>query len=118
MPGLLGKGAVGTCTVTLTGNAPTGGAVVTLSSNNGSLTVPASVTVAPGTVVTFVNQDSQSGAPHNVTWETMPAGAHVMGSPITMSAGQSFSVTLTTPGTYTYHCTFHSWMTGTIIVKG
>jgi Domain of unknown function (DUF4082)/Bacterial Ig domain len=44
-----------TCTVTLTGRAPTGGAVVTLSSNNtAAATVPASVTVAAGaTTATF-----------------------------------------------------------------
>jgi hypothetical protein len=35
-------------TVTLTGAAPTGGAVVTLASNNPAATVPASVTVAAG----------------------------------------------------------------------
>jgi trimeric autotransporter adhesin len=34
------------CTVTLSGPAPTGGAAVALTSNNASLTVPASVTVA------------------------------------------------------------------------
>ena len=50
LPGLLGKGGVASCTVTLTGNAPAGAATtVTLSSNNGSLTVPASVNVAAGT---------------------------------------------------------------------
>ena len=37
-----------TCTVTLTGAAPSGGAVVKLSSNNGSVSVPSSVTVPSG----------------------------------------------------------------------
>ena len=36
------------CTVTLTGAAPSGGAVVKLSSNNGSVSVPSSVTVPSG----------------------------------------------------------------------
>ncbi len=53
-PGSLNPGAVGTCTVTLTQTAPTGGSTVTLASNNASLTVPASVTVASGaTTATF-----------------------------------------------------------------
>jgi plastocyanin len=79
---------------------------------------PASLTVAPGTTVTFVDQDSQSGAPHNVTWQTKPSGASVSNSPEVMSAGQSFTVTLTVPGTYTYDCSIHpSWMKGTIVVK-
>ena len=47
-------GASSTGTVTLTSAAPTGGAVVSLSSNNGAATVPASVTVAAGaTSATF-----------------------------------------------------------------
>lgn len=31
-------------------------------------------------------------------------------------AGGTAQVTLTVPGTYTYHCTYHAWMQGTIIV--
>ena len=53
-PTSLGQSAVSTCTVTLTQTAPTGGASVTLASNNALLTVPASVTVAAGaTTATF-----------------------------------------------------------------
>jgi plastocyanin len=80
---------------------------------------PSTLTVASGTTITFVDQDSQSGAPHNVTWQTVPSGASVPNSPQIMTAGQTFSVTLTTPGTYTYICTFHSgWMHATITVTG
>jgi plastocyanin len=78
---------------------------------------PASVTVAPGTTITWIDQDSQSGAPHDVVWTSTPTGASPANSPEVMTAGQSFSVTLTVPGTYTYHCIFHSWMTATIIVS-
>ena len=53
-PTSLGQSAVSTCTVTLTQTAPAGGSSVTLASNNVSLTVPASVTVASGaTTATF-----------------------------------------------------------------
>ena len=31
--------------------------------------------------------------------------------------GASAQVTFTTPGTFTYHCIYHAWMQGTIIVK-
>lgn len=81
---------------------------------------PASVTVVVGVnnTINFVDQDSQSGAPHNVHWLTQPAGAGAKDSPVTMSAGQSFTVTLTAPGTYTYDCSIHpGWMKGTITVK-
>lgn len=30
----------------------------------------------------------------------------------------SWSYTFTEPGTYDYHCVFHHWMTGTIVVRG
>ncbi|HVX57257.1 MAG TPA: hypothetical protein VHA37_05990, partial [Candidatus Saccharimonadales bacterium] len=54
VPTSLGQSATGTCTVTLTHVARTGGASVTLGSNNALLTVPASVTVASGaTTATF-----------------------------------------------------------------
>ncbi len=53
-PTNLGQSAVSTCTVTLTQTAPAGGSSVTLASNNASLTVPASITVAAGaTTATF-----------------------------------------------------------------
>ena len=45
-PTSLGQNASSTCTVTLTQAAPTGGAAVTLTNTNATLTVPASVTVA------------------------------------------------------------------------
>jgi plastocyanin len=82
---------------------------------------PSSVTVVVGVnnTINFVDQDSQSGAPHNVHWLTQPSGASAQDSPLTMTAGQTFTVTLTVPGTYTYDCSIHpSWMKGTITVKG
>ena len=49
-PASLNSGASGACTVTLSKVAPTGGAVVALSTNNWNLTVAASVTVAAGSL--------------------------------------------------------------------
>jgi|SRR6267143_275893 len=34
-----------------------------------------------------------------------------------LNEGDTFSVTLTVPGTYQYHCIFHSWMIGTIALN-
>jgi plastocyanin len=73
---------------------------------------PPNITVAPGTTVTWVNNDS---APHTVT-ATDPAGAFDSG---TLQPGQSYSFTFTQPGTtYAYYCAIHPSMTGTVTVAG
>ena len=73
---------------------------------------PPNITVAPGTTVTWVNNDS---APHTVT-ATDPAGAFDSG---TLQPGQSFSFTFIQPGTtYAYYCAIHPSMTGTVTVTG
>ena len=48
VPSTVVGGSSSTCTVTLSGPAPNGGAVVTLSSNNQVVTIPATVTVPAG----------------------------------------------------------------------
>ena len=35
-----------------------------------------------------------------------------------IKAGASWSYTFTTPGTYTYYCAPHTWMTATVVVNG
>jgi plastocyanin len=94
-----------------------------------------SVTVAAGTTVTWTNLDTNN--PHTVTFPVagqdvpqMPpfsppsGGTTYDGSTLVNSGplfpGQSFSLTLTKPGTYTYNCLFHDDtenMKGTIVVK-
>lgn len=69
---------------------------------------PGTVTVAVGDTVTWTNSDS---APHTATAES---GAFDSGN---LDAGQSFSFTFTTPGTYVYRCDYHSEMQGTIVVE-
>ena len=68
---------------------------------------PANMTVAPGTTVTWVNNGQ---APHTSTADdgTWDSG--------TLQPGKSFSFTFNQAGTYTYHCTIHPNMTGTITV--
>jgi amicyanin len=71
---------------------------------------PPEVTVAPGTVVTWLNRDD---VPHTATSTTRPK---VFDSG-TLDSEQAFSHTFTDPGTYEYFCAVHPKMTGRIIVK-
>jgi plastocyanin len=71
---------------------------------------PSAITVKAGSSVTWINQD---GTDHTVVSDT--------GSPVAFASqnlpnGGSFSVTFSKPGTYTYHCSIHPSMTGTITV--
>ena len=68
---------------------------------------PASVTVKVGTTVKWINQDS---AAHTVTADD---GSWNSGS---LAKGQSFSQVFTQAGTYTYQCTVHPSMKGTVVV--
>ena len=81
---------------------------------------PSSVSVASGTTVIFVNDDTSSI--HNVYFLKMPPTATIATNPSANSntwANNMYSVTLTVPGTYTYECQYHSgWMQGTITVTG
>jgi plastocyanin len=71
---------------------------------------PASLTVAVGTKVTWVNHDD---VPHTVT---SPSKPRILDSP-TLDTDDKFSFEFKTPGTYDYFCTVHPKMTGQIIVK-
>jgi plastocyanin len=68
---------------------------------------PTSLTVNVGDTVTWTNTGS---LPHTVTSNTN------VWTSATVNPGASFSFTFTTPGTYAYRCSFHTSMTGTIIV--
>lgn len=86
-------------------SAPGGGPAVAIKD---FAYVPASLTIAAGTTVTWTNQDV---AAHSVT--------AVDGSfdSKTIAQGSTFSWTFASPGTYSYTCTFHSDMKGTIVVR-
>lgn len=68
---------------------------------------PATITVTAGTTVTWTNKDAIA---HTVTSD---ASLFDSGS---MAANGVYSYTFATAGTYPYHCTFHTMMTGTVIV--
>jgi plastocyanin len=70
---------------------------------------PASLTVAPGTTVTWTNDTEMS---HTITGDDL---AFDDSGPI--GSGQSFSQTFAKPGTYRYHCGPHPWMEGTLVVQ-
>ncbi len=76
---------------------------------------PDSVTVAPGTTVTWTNADSVS---HTVT-SGNPSDNQtgtIFDSSLIKPAS-TYSFTFKNPGTYNYFCQVHPWMTGDVIVS-
>jgi len=70
---------------------------------------PASVTVAPGTTVRWVNRDDilhTVVSDDKTTFKSKP-----------LDTDQEFSYTFTKPGTYSYFCSIHPKMTGKIVVQ-
>jgi plastocyanin len=68
--------------------------------------LPARVTIRKGGSVTFKWKDGS--IPHNVRGSGLPSSA-------TKTSG-SFTVRFTRRGTFSYHCTIHPWMKGSIKV--
>jgi plastocyanin len=69
---------------------------------------PTTTFVNVGGTVTWTNG---SDAAHTVTSDS----GSELGSP-TLNAGKSFSHTFAATGTFTYHCTIHTYMTGKVVV--
>jgi Plastocyanin len=69
---------------------------------------PNPMTVATGTTVTWVNNDTTT---HNPTADS---GAFATGN---IAPGGSASATLRNAGTFVYHCTIHPGMVGTLVVQ-
>lgn len=69
---------------------------------------PQTVTVSPGTKVTWTNKDSTA---HTVTSDSplFDSGQ--------INPGGTYSFTFNQTGNFGYHCNIHTSMTGTIIVK-
>ncbi|HVZ12231.1 MAG TPA: cupredoxin family copper-binding protein [Patescibacteria group bacterium] len=85
--------------------APTSGNAVTIKNFAFG---PETLTVKVGDKVTWTNQDStgHSATADDNSWDTG-----------VLPQGQSGSITFSKAGTYTYHCSVHPSMKGTIIVK-
>lgn len=68
---------------------------------------PASVTVKVGDTVTWTNNDSTT---HTITGD----GGLNSGD---VAPGSTYSKTFDKAGTYSYHCSIHKTMTGTVVVQ-
>jgi plastocyanin len=69
---------------------------------------PSSITIAPGTTVTWVNEDD---IPHTIVESNRAFKSKVL------DTDDSFSYTFSTPGEVDYFCSLHPHMTGKIIIK-
>ena len=65
------------------------------------------ITVAAGTEISWTNHDDD---PHTVTADDKSFDSKGLGN------GDTWSHTFTKPGKYTYHCSAHPFMKGTVIV--
>jgi plastocyanin len=68
---------------------------------------PATITIAPGTMVTWTNRDD---IPHTVVSDDKAFKSKAL------DTDEKFSFTFTKPGTYGYFCSLHPKMTGEIHV--
>jgi LPXTG-motif cell wall-anchored protein len=68
---------------------------------------PSSLTVASGDTVTWTNNGS---LPHDVSGSGLSSG--------TLSPGQDYSHTFNSPGSFSYVCSIHPFMKGSVTVKG
>jgi YVTN family beta-propeller protein len=85
-------------------SASQGGSVVAIASFAFG---PKALTIKAGQAVTWTNNDTvtHSATADDKSWDSGD-----------IAPGQSFSRTFQTAGTYTYHCSHHPYMTGTITV--
>jgi plastocyanin len=88
---------------------------VNSSGGTASVFTPNAINANVGDVIQFVQGSTVS---HNVTSTSVPAGAAPMSSGTMSTIGQMYNYTVTTSGSYSFHCTFHSGMNGTMTVAG
>jgi plastocyanin len=72
--------------------------------------VPATLTVAAGTAVTWNNHDEE---PHNIVNVDQPRRFRSQA----IDGGEKYTFVFDQPGTYNYICAVHPHMEGTVIVK-
>ena len=99
---------------TPTSTAPAGGARMAASVNIASFRfLPASITIASGGHVTWVNRDK---APHTAQ-NTGEPGQGAEFDTGRLTRGQHQSITFSVPGTYHYYCIYHRFMEANVIVR-
>lgn len=69
---------------------------------------PKEITVAPGTKVTWINKDE---TPHTVTANDKTFASKAM------DTDDNYEVTFANAGDFSYFCTLHPFMTGTVHVR-
>jgi len=70
---------------------------------------PKTITVKAGEKITWINRDEE---PHTVV-----SVEKQFKKSTALDTDQEFTITAGTPGTYTYYCSVHPKMTGTIVVE-
>ena len=70
---------------------------------------PQVLTVRSGEKITWTNRDEEPHTVVSVEKQFKKSGP--------LDTDQEFTITAGTPGTYTYYCSVHPRMTGTIVVK-
>ncbi len=70
---------------------------------------PPTVTVKSGEKVTWINRDEEPHTVVSVEKQFKKSSA--------LDTDQEFTITAGAPGTYTYYCSVHPKMTGTIVVE-
>jgi plastocyanin len=101
-------------THTTSGKAP---ASVSVGIPHGSGTNTSSKGFFPNTITVVL------GVNNTVVWTNMDNSPHTVTSnggsfdSGNMAPGQAYTYTFTTAGTYAYHCTYHPWMVGSVVVK-
>lgn len=89
-------------------SAPAATAPATVVDTKNFAYAPATITVHPGDSITFKNSDTYA---HTVT---ATDGSFDSGN---MDQGATWSHVFAKAGTFTYVCSYHSYMEGTIVVK-
>jgi plastocyanin len=70
---------------------------------------PQTITVKSGDKITWINRDEEPHTIVSVEKQFKKSSA--------LDTDQEFTITAGAPGTYTYYCSVHPKMTGTIVVK-
>ncbi len=98
-----------TAAVSLRAAAPAATPATTINISHFTFT-PAQLTVKVGTTVTWTNLDDE---PHSVISATEP---RILKSQPLDTSG-SYSIVFDKPGVYTYFCSLHPYMQGTVTVN-